>query len=64
MYWSMEMEYKCEVVKSPNVLIKCTQVCALVHLKDDILKYEKVYLADVLRHKRGSMIVIDKRKLI
>ena len=58
------MEYKYEVVKSQNVLVKCTQVCALVHLIDDVLEYEKVYSADVLRYKRGSAIVNDKRKLI
>ena len=60
----MEMEYECEVVNSQNVLIKCTQVHALVHLKDDVLEYEKVYSSDVLGYKSGSMIVNDKRKLI
>ena len=53
MYLSMETEYECEVVNSQ----KCTWVCALVHLEDDVLDYEKVYSSDVLRNKKGSMSV-------
>ena len=51
----METEYECEIVIHKNVLIKCTQVHALVHQEGDILEYEKVYSSDVLEHKSGSM---------
>ena len=40
----MKTEYEYEVVKiHKSVLEKCTQVQALVLLKDDVLEYEKVY---------------------
>ena len=58
MYSSMETEYEYEVVNSQKCTHKMySSTCALVHLKDDVLEYEKVYSSDVLRNKRGSMSV-------